>query len=100
MKMKVTEIQGIVDQSAVYMRNAILDMKWAYSWPILPSHLSIEQFPVPEVLYHFCVGLLTSNPVMKNPSPRVKVLVQSFSEDIIYAVTCGKTKPPKHVLLS
>ena len=100
MKMKVTEIQGIVDQSAVYMRNAILDMKWATPWPILPSHVSIEQFSVPEVLYRFLMGLLTSNPVMKNPSPRVKLLVQSFSQDIIYAVTCGKTKPPKHILLS
>ena len=100
MKLKVTEIQGIVDQSAVYMRNAILDMKWATPWPILPSGVCIEQFSVPEVLYRFLMGLLTSNPVMKNPSPRVKMLVQSFSEDIIYAVTCGMTKPPKHILLS
>ena len=46
------------------------------------------------------MGLLTSNPVIKNPSPRVKMLVQSFSQDIIYAVTCGKRKPPKHILLS
>ena len=100
MKLKVTEIQRIVDRSAVYMRNAILDMKWATPWPILPSDVSIEQFSVPEVLYRFLMGLLTSNPVMKNPFPRVKILVQSFSEDIIYAVTCGKTKPPKHILLS
>ena len=94
MKLKVTEIQGIVDQSALYMRNAILDMKWGTPWPILPSDVSIEQFSVPEVLYRFLMVLLTSNPVMKNPSPRVKMLVQSFSQDVSYAVTGGKTKPP------
>ena len=48
MKLKITEIQGIVDHSPVHMRNAILDMKWTTPWPILPSDLSIEQFPVPE----------------------------------------------------
>ena len=82
------------------MRNAIFDMKWVTHWPIFSSDVSIEQFSVPEVLYRFLIGLLTSNPVMKNPSPRVKVLVQSFSQDIIYAVTCGKMKPPKHILPS
>ena len=75
-------------------------MKWATPWPILPSDVSIEQFSVPEVLYRFLMGLLTSNPVMKNPSPRVEMLVQSFNQDIIYAVTCRKTKPPRHILLS
>ena len=28
------------------------------------------------------------------------MLIQSFSQDIVYAVTYGKTKPPKHILLS
>ena len=45
------------------MRNAIFDMKWVTHWPILSSDVSIEQFSVPEVLYRFLIGLLTSNPV-------------------------------------
>ena len=100
MKLKVTEVQGIVDKSAVFLRQAILDMKWTVPWPILPCHLSMDQFPVPECLHRFLIGLITSDPVMKNPTPRFKMLVESFSQDIIYAVTCGKTKPPKHILLS
>ena len=72
MKLKVTEVQGIVDKSAVFMRQAILDMKWTVPWPILPCHLSMDQFPVPECLHRFLMGLITSDPVMKNPTPRVR----------------------------
>ena len=87
-------------RSTVFMRQAILDMKWTVPWPILPSHLSMDQFPVLECLRRFLMGLITSDPVMKNPTPRAKMLVESFRQDIISAVTCGKTKPPKHILLS
>lgn len=97
---KTTELQSIIDQSAKHLRNAILDMKWMMPWPILPSDLSVNQFPVPECLHRFFMGLLTSNPDMTNPSPRVQMLLQSFSQDLIYAATCGKTKPPKQILLS
>jgi len=100
LKQKAVEIQSIVDQSAVYIRNAILDKKWAAPWPMFPSDLSNEEFLVPEYLSRFLKGLLTSDPEMNNASPRVKMLVDSFSQDIIYAVTCGKAKPPKQVLLS
>ena len=31
---------------------------------------------------------------------RVQHLVQSFGQDIVYAVTCGKMKPTKHIALS
>ncbi|KAK3738575.1 hypothetical protein QZH41_001183 [Actinostola sp. cb2023] len=99
-KSKSTELQSIVDQSAQHLRNVILDIKWTFPWPILPSDLSVDQFPVPGCLHRFLMGLLTSNSDMTNPSPRVKMLIESFSQDLIYAVTCGKTKPPKHILLS
>ena len=99
-KSKSTELQSIVDQSAQHLRNVILDIKWTFPWPILPSDLSVDQFPVPGCLHRFLMGLLTSNSDMTNPSPRVKMLIESFSQDLIYAVTCGKTKPPKQILLS
>ncbi|KAK3747382.1 hypothetical protein QZH41_002637 [Actinostola sp. cb2023] len=99
-KSKSTELQSIVDQSAQHLRNVILDIKWTFPWPILPSDLSVDQFPVPGCLHRFLMGLLTSNSDMTNPSPRVKMLIESFSQDLIYAVTCGKIKPPKQILLS
>ena len=44
--------------------------------------------------------LLTSNCDVNNPSPRVKMLLESFSQDITYAVTGVRTKSPKQFLLS
>ena len=54
---------------------------------------------MPTQLHRFLVGLLTGNPQHENPSERVSNLIQSFGQDLIYAVTCGQHKPPKHVLL-
>ena len=54
---------------------------------------------MPTQLHRFLVGLLTGNPQNENPSERVSNLIQSFGQDLIYAVTCGQHKPPKHVLL-
>ena len=96
---QATELERIFDQSAEHLRNVILDMKWTMPCPILPSDLSVGQFPVPECLRPFLMGLLTSNRDVKNPSPRVKMLLEYFSQDIIYAVTDGRTKPPKQILL-
>ena len=54
---------------------------------------------MPTQLHRFLVGLLTGNPQHENPSESVSNLIQSFGQDLIYAVTCGQHKPPKHVLL-
>ena len=44
------------------------------------------------------MSVLTAD--VSNPSQRIVNLVCSFSQDIVYAVTCGNSKPPKQVLLS
>ena len=46
------------------------------------------------------MGVLTGNASNEKPSQRVVRLTQSFSQDLVYAVTCGHQKPPKHVLLT
>ena len=50
MKSKATDLQSVVDQSAAHLRSAISDIKWTMPWPILPSDLSVDQFPIPECL--------------------------------------------------
>ena len=77
---------------------SILDMKWKSLWPIHPCDVDIRSFAVPESLRRLLMSVLTAD--ASNPSQRIMNLVCSFSQDIIYAVTCGKTKPPKQVLLS
>ena len=54
---------------------------------------------MPTQLHRFLVGLLTGNPQNLNPSERMSNLIQSFGQGLIYAVTYGQHKPPKHVLL-
>ena len=100
LKSKSTDSQKVIDQCATYIRHSIFDIKWQTPWPIHPSDLNAESFPVPENLSRFLMGLLTSYPGINSPSERVKTLVNSFSQDIIYATTCGQTQPPKQILLS
>ena len=59
------------------------------AWPCHPSDLS-NAAEMPTQLHRFLVGLLTGNPQNENPSERVSNLIQSFGQDLIYAVTCGQ----------
>lgn len=47
----------------------------------------------------FLYYLLTGSNDPDHTSQRVQRLVQSFGHDIVYAVTCGKTQPSKHIIL-
>ena len=97
-KVKLTDANKITDQASLQIREAIRrDMK-PTPWPCHPSDLS-NAVNMPTQLHRFLIGLLTGNPENENPSDRVSNLVQSFGQDLIYAVTCGQHKSPKHVLL-
>ena len=54
---------------------------------------------IPESVTMFLHTLLARNSECANPSERVRRLATSFGSDLVYAVTCEKTKPPKHILL-
>ena len=45
------------------------------------------------------VCLLTGEPTPKKITVKVQWLVDSFAQDLIYAASRGKQKPPKHILL-
>ena len=72
-------------------------------WPYHPSDVDDSaHIAIPNQLERFLVGLLTGDPDNKIQSHRVTTLVESFSQDMIYAVTRGQHKqhkPPKHILL-
>ncbi len=67
-------------------------------WPYHPSDAT-SYYNIPHLLERFLVGLLTGDPGGKCYSERINTLIQSLSQDMIYAVTCGKHEPPKHMLL-
>ena len=89
----------IVDKCFTHTRGELLKNKWSSQWPIHPFDVKEEQFDVPGCLKRLLTGIITGDPVPP-PSVRVQSLVKSFSQDIVYAVTNGKIKPPKQVLLS
>ena len=69
-------------------------------WPIHPPDVNASaRIAVPYHLERLLLGLLTGDPDPKIQGHRISTLVQSFSQDLIYAVTCGQHKPPKHLLL-
>jgi len=99
-KAKVTDLNKIVDQASLKIRLAIKEGTKPTPWPHHPSDASSDvNLSIPPQLERFLIGLLTGDPNVKSPAHRISTLVQSISQDIIYAVTCGKHKPPKHLLL-
>ena len=99
-KAKETDLNKIVDQASLKVRLAIKEGTKPTPWPYHPSNASSDvNLSIPPQLERFLIGLLTGDPKVKSPAHRISTLVQSISQDIIYAVTCGKHKPPKHLLL-
>ena len=88
-----------VDQASSLLRRAIKDMEKPDVWPYHPSDVTQNSLVIPPELQRFYLGLLTGKPEQKC-SQRVEMLMKSFSQDVIYAVSAGQQKPPKHVLLS
>ena len=98
-KAKVTDFNMIIDQTSSQIRSAIKKDMAPTPWPYHPS--DVNSSVIPNQLERLLVGLLTGDPDCgKSGAHRVTTLVQSFSQDIIYAVTCGKHKPPKHHMQS
>ena len=67
------------------------------AWPLTVENLNPETLDLPDLLYIFLSLVLSG----KNspPTPKISCLVNSIGQDICYAVTKGKWKLPKHVLL-
>ena len=69
-------------------------------WPYHPSDVkNAGHISIPNHLERFLAGIIIGDPDSKNQTQRVTTQVQSFSQDMIYAVTRGQHKPPKHLLL-
>ena len=71
------------------------------SWPPKLSKLCENAVNLPPELEAFHCTLLNGNTEITMEYPhRVRRLVNSFGQDIIYGVTGRRQKPPKQILLS
>ena len=86
---------------ALEVRKAICCKENEMSWPPKPSQLTEEEINLPDEVRVFLATLLTGN--SKYPeepcSSKVQRLVNSFGQDLVFGVTGGRKKPPKHILL-
>ena len=98
-KAKSTDVNKIIDQTSSLIRQAIKKDMVSTPWPYHPSDIATH-ITIPNELQRFLVGLLTGDPTSTtNTSQKTDILVESFSQDMIYAVTHEQYKPPKHFLL-
>ena len=93
---KIKEIQ----QVGLYIRDAVRSNNIEMSWPPKPSELCESAVNLPAELESFLYTLLTGNTEIPTEfNNRIRRLVHSFGQDIIYGVTGGRQKPPKQILL-
>ncbi len=89
-----------VHRAAAHLRSEIKKQTITNDWPHLPQTLDKASDCVPALIKQFLLHLLTGEANPKDVSQRVKWLVSSFGQDLLYAVSCGKQQPPKHILLA
>lgn len=98
---KSTNVNKIIDQTSSHIRSIIKQEMTVTPWPFHPSDVKDSGYiTLPDQLEWLLVGLLTGNPDTKTQTQKIAALVQSFNQDIIYAVTGGQHKTPKHILLT
>ena len=83
-------------KAAMQLRYDIEKIDVIQSWPPNPQQ---DKDIIPESVTQFLYTLLTGESDCGNHSERIQRLATSFGSDLVFAVTCGKLKPPKHILL-
>lgn len=89
---------SVVNEVGQNIRSAIKQQQQQQAWPFTPDAVKWSNFQIPELLRTLLTSILTGDP-NKKASQRVEWLLESFSQDLVYGVTCGRVKPPKHILL-
>ena len=93
---KIKEIQP----AGLNIRDAVRSNNIETSWPPKPSELCESAVNLPAELESFLYTLLTGNTeILTEYNNRIRRLVHSFGQDVIYGVTGGRQKPPKQILL-
>jgi len=87
---------------ALEHRKAICCNENEMSWPPEPSQLTEDGINLPNEVRVFLATLLTGSPKYPEEEPcssKVQRLVNSFGHNMVFGVTGGRKKPPKHILL-
>ena len=93
-----------VYHTAKMIRKLVANMKPTMPWPPSSEDLDSESTIVPDLLYNMMAWILSSQSDysverVSNLSPNVHRIVLSLCQDLIHAVSRGRIKTPKHVVL-
>lgn len=98
-----------VYNAAKNVRASLLNHEAVMPWPPYAADLRDENISLPSSVYNLFAWILTddndfqprydSDEKVDLKDPSIKRLVQSFGQDLFYAVSKGRQKTPKHVAL-
>ncbi|KAJ8414408.1 hypothetical protein AAFF_G00052780 [Aldrovandia affinis] len=86
----------LVAKAALLLRNEIKQNETNQTWP---PDVEQDKDIIPQSVSKFLQTLLTGKTASPQPSERVERLTNSLGSDLVFAVTGGKTKPPKRLTL-
>ena len=86
----------IITRAALQIRGDIKEQSQSDIWP---PNMEQCDGDMPKSIAHLFQTILSGGEDSANPSERVQRLTKSLGSDLIYAVSCGKNKPRKHILL-
>ena len=101
---KANEKYFHVYHAAKMIRSLLTEMKPVMSWPPTEDDLDCSDSIVPDMLYNMLAWISSSDVEYCNKrvcgvSPDVHRIVLSLAQDLIYCVSRGRIKTPKHVTL-
>jgi hypothetical protein len=82
-------------QAALQLRKDMKDQDVPQTWP---PDVENDSSSIPSSLQWFLIVLLQGE-YSNSPPERIDRLTNSFGSDLVYAVSRGKIKPKKHILL-
>ena len=94
-----TEPLSVVTKAALQIRSDIKLQDVKDEWPQQPSELTPDSANLPDSVIHLLHTVITGKPQTANTSALAYRQTNSIGQDIIYAVTCGKRRLPKHILI-
>ena len=97
---KTEDLSSCARECALEMRRLVKESTQEQEWPPNPELLNSTYTKIPECLSEFLNSLLGSESSKPGQSAKTNRLVNSIATDCIHAITAGRKKPAKHILLA
>ena len=103
----IDDIAVHIYYAAKAIRGSLLEVSSTLKWPPTGDCISEDNITIPDMLYNWFAWVLTedsSTPTIslkrESTSEMIHRRITSFAQDLIYSVSRGRIKTPKHVGLS